>query len=75
MIMLSSQYAKVFKIGKPETFYPPINPIGKQAKTKEQAYFIPKQYRDPFEKGTKLFFISGITFSGHRSGTNSNGRR
>lgn len=38
------------------------------------AHFIPKHIRDPFEKGTKLLFISGVTFSNHRSGINSNGR-
>lgn len=39
---------KTIQIGKSETFSPPINPTDKQAKAKGQAYFIPKQYRDPF---------------------------
>jgi hypothetical protein len=64
---------KTMQIGKLETFPPLIDPIDKQAKAKGQTYFIPKQYRDPLEKGIKLYFISGVTFSSHRSGTNSNG--
>jgi len=64
---------KTIQIGKSETFSPPINPIDKQAKAKGQTGFIPKQCRDPFEKGIKLIFISGVTFSSHRSGMNSNG--
>jgi len=65
---------KTIQVGKSETFSPPINPVDKQVKASGQAYFIPKQYRDPLEKGIKLSFISGVTFSSHRSGMNSNGR-
>lgn len=49
---------QTIQIGKSETFSPPISPIDKQGKAKGQTYFIPKQCRDPFEKGTKLFLIS-----------------
>lgn len=45
-------------------------------KTIECAYFIPRQFREPLEKGTRLRCIDGVTFPGsHRSGTNSKGCR
>ena len=64
---------KTIQIGKSKTCFLPINVIDKQAKAKGQTYFIPKQRRAPLEKGMKLYFISGVTFSSHRSGINSNG--